>query len=237
MIHNTHRIGNFTSSNIYKLLARDRSGKGFGKPALSYIEECNIERITGRSITTESDARPLQWGKMCESFVFQELPTSYTLCSDETIVHPTLSYWAGSPDGVTEDSVMDIKCPLTIKSWFSLTQGENIYGMVDGFTVQGREFSGNTYGDKYYWQLVSNAILTGKKFAELIVFMPYQEQLEAIRSEADFQGINWIKYSTDDELPYVGKQHKNITTIRFEVPQKDIDTLTEAVTEAGKMLI
>jgi hypothetical protein len=237
MIHNTHRIGNFTSSNIYKLLARDRSGKGFGKPALTYIEECNIERITGRSITTESDARPLQWGKMCETFVFQELPTSYTLCSDETIVHPTFSFWAGSPDGTTEDAVMDIKCPLTIKSWFSLTQGENIYGMVDGFTVQGREFSGNAYGDKYYWQLVSNAILTGKKFAELIVFMPYQEQLEAIRSEADFQGINWIKYSTDDELPYVGKQHKNITTIRFEVPQKDIDTLTEAVTEAGKMLI
>jgi hypothetical protein len=174
---------------------------------------------------------------MCESFVFQELPTSYTLCSDETIVHPTLSFWAGSPDGTTEDAVMDIKCPLTIKSWFSLTQGENIYGMVDGFTVQGREFSGNAYGDKYYWQLVSNAILTGKKFAELIVFMPYQEQLEAIRNEADFQGINWVKYSTDDELPYIGNQHKNITTIRFEVPQKDIDTLTEAVTEAGKMLI
>jgi hypothetical protein len=200
------------------------------------LENCNIldpvEQVNCSKCTIKASYKAGE-----DVFCKRHIPKTHTSSIHETIVHPTLSYWAGSPDGVTEDSVMDIKCPLTIKSWVSLTQGENIYGMVDGFTVQGREFSGNTYGDKYYWQLVSNAILTGKKFAELIVFMPYQEQLEAIRSEADFQGINWIKYSTDDELPYVGKQHKNITTIRFEVPQKDIDTLTEAVTEAGKMLI
>jgi len=85
MIHNELRIGNFTSSNIYKLLAKDRSGKGFGKPALTYIEEKNMERILGRSLATESDARPLQWGKLCERFVFESLSTAYTLCSDVTL--------------------------------------------------------------------------------------------------------------------------------------------------------
>jgi len=237
MIHNANRNGNFTSSNIYKLLSKDRSGKGFGKPALTYIEEKNMERIIGRSLSTESDAKPLQWGKLCESLVFQELSTAYTLCSDETLVHPTIPYWSGSPDGVTVDAVMDIKCPLTLKSWFGLTQGENIYSMIDGFTKSGCSFSAHSDGEKYYWQLVSNAILTGKKYGELIVFMPHVDQLQGIRTEAEFQGINWIKYASDDELPYVPDTINSITTMRFEIPQKDIDLLTTAVIEAGKLLI
>ncbi len=35
MINNLARIGNFTSSENYRLRARDKSGKGFGKTALS----------------------------------------------------------------------------------------------------------------------------------------------------------------------------------------------------------
>jgi hypothetical protein len=239
IINNLHRIGNFTSSNICKLLSKGKAAGSMGKPALTYIEERNMERILGRSITTESDARNLQWGKMCESLVFEQLSMSYTLCSQETLQHPTIPYWTGSPDGVSADAVIDIKCPMTLKSYFLLTQGENIYSMIDGFSKQGASFGEHSDGDKYYWQLISNAILTGKKYAELIVFMPYLSQLQGIRDEAEFQGINWIKYASDDELPYIheGKGLTNITTIRFEVPQKDIDALTAAVTEAGKLLI
>jgi len=237
MINNTHRIGNFTSSNIYKLLEKDRAGKNFGAGALTYIEERNMERIIGRSIAMETEAKPLQWGKMCESLVFQELSTAYTLCSDVTIVHPEHSYWSGSPDGYTDDTVMDIKCPFTLKSWFTLTQGENIYSMIDGFSIKGAAFGSHKSGKQYYWQLISNAILTGKKMGELIVFVPRLNQLQDIRNEAEFQGINWIKYASDDELPYVSDTFKNLVKIRFEIPQKDIDLLTTAVIEAGKMLI
>jgi len=237
MIHNELRIGNFTSSNIYKLLAKDRSGKGFGKPALTYIEEKNMERILGRSLATESDARPLQWGKLCERFVFESLSTAYTLCSDVTLQHPSIPYWVGSPDGNTDKLVMDIKCPLTLKSFFQLTQGENIYSIIDGFSVKGAQFSAHSAGEQYYYQIVSNAIITGKKYGELIVFVPHKSQLEEIRNEADFQGINWVKYSTDDELPYVPDSVQNLVHIEFEIPDKDIELLTNAVTEAGKMLI
>jgi hypothetical protein len=239
IINNETRVGNFTSSNIVKLLSKGKAKDSMGKPALTYIQEKNMERILGRSITTESDARPLQWGKMCESLVFEQLSMSYTLCSQETLQHPTIPYWTGSPDGVSADAVIDIKCPLTLKSYFLLTQGENIYSMIDGFSKSGASFGEHSDGDKFYWQLISNAILTGKKFAELIVFIPYLSQLQDIRDEAEVQGINWIYYASDDELPYIheGKGLTNITTIRFEIPQKDIDLLTESVIEAGKLLI
>lgn len=241
IINNTIRIGNFTSSNIVALLSRDKSGKSFGKPALTYIQEKNMERHMGLPIATESDARPLQWGKMCERLVFEELSTAYTLCSQETIQHPTIDCWSGSPDGITNDTCFDIKCPQTRKSWFLLTMGgtatDSIFHIIDGFELNGVQYPAHTDGEKYYWQIVSNAILTGKKYGELIVFMPHLEQLNGIREEAKFQGINWIAYSDDEALPYVNDSTKSICTIRFEIPQKDIDQLTEAVTEAGKLLI
>lgn len=50
MVEIKERIGRFTSSNIWKLTTLDRSGKSFGAPALTYIEEKRAERSLGRSI-------------------------------------------------------------------------------------------------------------------------------------------------------------------------------------------
>lgn len=247
IINNPDRIGNFTSSNIYKLLTRDRSGKGMGAPGTTYIMERNIERLLGRSIATESDARPLQWGKMCEGLVFQKLPIAHDLKSQETIVHETIPFWAGSVDTLLTDAIGEIKCPSTMKSFFllvgpllaGLTGIEAIYAIRDGFEINNIKFPAHPDGEKYYFQSVSNAILAKKKYAEFIVFMPYLSQLPGIREEADFQGINWIKYASDDELPYIheGGAFKNLTIIRFQPPQKDIDTLTQCVIESGNLLI
>ena len=60
------RNGNFTSSLIYNLMARDKSGKGFGVNALTYIEEKNMERRLGRAIESERDSRVMSWGSLCE---------------------------------------------------------------------------------------------------------------------------------------------------------------------------
>jgi len=70
------------------------------------------------------------------------------------------------------------------------------------------------------------------------VYMPYQSELLTIK-EAAKELYKWIHYSADIELPYLpdGGKFQNINIIRFEVPQKDIDLLTECVTEASKHLI
>jgi len=178
ILDNTIRNGNFSSSNIYRLLGINSTKAVERKKAMTYIEECNIERELGISINTETDARPIQWGKHCEAFAFAEADLKYTYTSDETMQHPTIPYWVGSPDGYSSDCVLDFKCPMTRKSFFKLVAGENIYSMIDGFSRCGAEYTDHPDGEKYYWQLVSNAILLGKKYGELIVYMPMLKDLQ-----------------------------------------------------------
>lgn len=229
ILDNPLRIGNFTSSGIHALLSKDRSGNGFGKPALTYIEEKRMERRLGRALTNESGARPLVWGKLVEAMAFGMMPFDYELASQETIPHHDIDFWKGSPDGTSSDAVFDIKCPFTMKSFCQLADCETIEEVR----------TNHSDGDKYYWQLVSNAILTGKSSAELVVFMPLLSQLDQIRAMAeDNRSAAWIMFAEDNELPYIpdGGYYKPLNTIRFQIPQSDKNLLTEKVIEAGKML-
>jgi hypothetical protein len=231
------RVGNITSSGIVALTSNNTAKTGFGKPGLTYIDECNMERRLLRSISDEVSARPLCWGKLVERQAFNVLGLDYTLSSQETVIHPTIEYWAGSADGFKYDdgkTVVDIKCPMTLKSFCTL---------VDCKTIS-EVRSNHKDGDKYYWQLVSNAILNDCKNAELIVYMPYQSELQDIRELAqnaepqDLYKYFWIANGNDEELPHLieGGYYKNINIIRFEVPQADKDLLTGRVLMAGNLL-
>lgn len=236
MIDNLIRNGNFTSSEI---VALTKKGKGtyFGAPALTYIEEKNMERKLGRSLTTESNARPLSWGKLLEGVIFDLLSTEYSLVSTDSIPHPTVPNWAGSPDILKADTVGDIKCPITLKSFCQLVQP--LYDGLDGIEAMNQVRAEHKEGDTYYWQLVSNACITGMKFAELIVYAPYRSELQVIRSLAEGnRSVYWLWSAEDNELPYLvdGGYYRNINVIRFEVPQQDKEFLTERVIEASKLL-
>lgn len=235
---NELRVGNFTSSEAYRLCGYDRAGKNPSEDFYTYIEEKNMERELGMSLGLETEARPLQWGKHCEQFAFEHTEMKYTLTSDVTMVHPKYDFWVGSPDGHSEDAVFDLKCPMTRKSFFKMVAGNGIFDMVDGFTRNGAEYKKHTDGKKYLMQLISNAIITGKSYCELLVYMPYQKDLSAIK-EAAKDVYNWIYYAADIELPHIheGGPFKDITTIRFEVPQREADFLTERMELASTYLI
>lgn len=214
---NPIRSGRFTSSSISALMKSDRSGKGFGAPALTYIEEKAFERRLGRSLHTETNARPTLWGKCLESMAFSRLPIEYELTSTTTITHPDYPFWAGSPDGVSFNAVFDIKCPYTLKSFCQLVNPK---------------LSVKDKSEEYYWQLVSNAILTGKDEAELIVFCPFKKDLNEIRLMAmDNPSYRFIEYLEDHEMPYLieGQYYTDLNILRFEVPQSDKEALTERV--------
>lgn len=240
MINNQPRIGNFTSSEIVALTKKAKDGKSFGAPALTYIAEANMERRLSRSLTEEVNARPLTWGKLLERRPFDLLGLEYSLTSTETFVHPSIPYWAGSPDGFkhTPKTVIDIKCPITLKSFCQLVDA----GLAGGIE-QIRE--DHKDGEKYYWQLVSNAIITGSEWAELIVYMPYKSELEDIRLMAQMvEGEQmskhyWIANALEDDLPYIldGGYYKNVNVFAFKVPEADKKLLTECVLRAGSMLI
>jgi hypothetical protein len=238
LIGDDPRAGNFTSSEIVRLTANGKEKGSFGVPFYSYIEEKKMERRLNRSLTEDIFAKPLSWGNLCEGYVFKLLGPDYKPCSKTVIHHPTIECWKGTPDAQTTETVIDVKCPQTLKSFCIL---------VDSWKKGGINLVRKNHndGDKYYWQLVSNAILTKSKYAELVVFAPYQSELDAIREMAqNFDGNHqsrfmWIASASDDELPFVieGGYYKNLYTMRFEVPTEDKLFLHSRVESAREFLL
>ena len=250
ILQNTLRIGNFTSSEAFKLTKKDKSGKGLGEPAIRYIMQTNDERMLGECIDEEADAKPLQWGKLIEPMVHDKLGLEYTFCSDITKAHPTIPYWVGSKDGtreIAERTIIDYKAPTTKTSFVGLVrplyQGFTGYDAMiairDGYTYNGFKYPKHKDGEKYFWQQVSNAIIDDVEWGELIVFMPYQRELIEVQNLiGDDRRYNWIT-NNPDAVPCLkdDSMFKNLNIIRFKIPQSDKDFLTECVTAAGAYLI
>jgi hypothetical protein len=233
------RNGNFSSSQIHKLV---KSGRGkddaFSAPGLTYIQEKKYEMRLGRSITSETNAKPTSWGNLLELYVWEYKIglNDYRLESKKRYSHPTVSNWNGCPDLVSEVNVADIKCPYTLKAFC---------GLVD--CMDDSEKLKESSPD-YYWQLVSNAILTEKNIAELIVFVPYKEDLDDIRAFLDTDvfsrngldqnKFSWLNWATDEDLPYLinGNEYVDLNVMTFDIPQSDKDFLTERVELAVKLL-
>lgn len=238
------RIGNFTSSEIAVLMgeptaAAKKAGEILSVPAKNYIKECNYERKLQRSISEDTNARPTSWGHLVELKAFEVLGLEYKLASQETILHPTIDCWAGSPDGIkfeeSGNTVFDIKSPYTLKSYCQMYECKTIEELRENYT----------YGEKYFWQLVSNAILTDCKWAELVAFCPFKSELQSIRDtaaklpEEQQRHLYWIATSLDDDLPYIPDGNPNydhIHKIRFEVTQEMKEALTNRVIIASGLL-
>lgn len=238
MNNNKKRISNFTSSEIWKLMKTGRGEFGFGEKATTYIHEKVIAAKLGRSVNVDAGSRATNWGKFVEGIVFEKLGLEYTIVSQDTILHPTLPHWSGSPDLLTIDSVADIKCyyPKNFADYADCLKSQDLELMKKDFEAE-------------YWQLVSNAILTGLPYAEAIVYLPYKSELSEIKELAynyepegknalEKNQVEWIYYATDYSLPFQNENsyYKNIERFRFLVPQDDKDLLTTKVIAATKLL-
>lgn len=239
--NNPLRNGNFTSSQADKILGINSTQKVAVNAAMNYIEERNMERILGRSISTETDARPTQWGKLCELFIVPLLGIKYQTMNDEVLVHPKYPFWVGSPDLIKHEDVKvvcEVKSPQTLKSFFSLVYG-GVTGMIEGFEHKGFKFNKHKSGQDYYAQCISNCAIVGTNKAEFIVFMPKLSQLPAIRELAAEFGYKWIEYATDSELPHLPDDHPKagLNIFPFEIPQSKFDEMENCMVEASKHLI
>lgn len=229
---NPIRDGKFTSSNIWALMTKDRKGDGFGAPALKLIKQKQYERKLKRTLDSDLNSKPVNWGKLIEKRVQAMLPFDMNYQSLETVVHPTIPNWAGTPDYLGPDTVGDIKCPWTLQSFCDMYEAMLI-GAAELKDVK----------PEYYWQLVSNSVLTGKAKAELTIYVPYQTELEDIRELArsqdeDLERYTFINFALDDDLPYLNPagEYKNILTMTFTVPPEDQLALAVAVEKANAIL-
>ncbi len=225
------RFGNFSSSEIWKLTTLDKSGKSFGKPALTYIKEKAFEKLLERPLSNYSKSKETGWGNICELQAFNLLGIEYKLVSKERIAHTEIANWNGMPDNIRQDRdntiVGDIKCPFTLKSFI-----EQMIAHREGIESYKKEFS------EYYWQLVSNAILTNSNKIECILYVPYFSELNEIRKMADMYNYTFLNYLSDEEIPYLldGGKFKNINSFVYDLDKNDVDFLTQKVIEANNLL-
>lgn len=252
MVEILERIGRFTNSNIWKLTTKDRTGKGFGAPALTYIEEKRAERCLGRSVDLGKDSQSTVWGKVAEHYCnLFHLDLSYTLMSKETKVHPKYKFWSGSPDAQKTQTACEIKC-FEPKKYFELSSAL--------LSLKSKELSLDEFKKDFkevYWQVVGNAILLNKPKAEIIAYMPTESQLKQIREELEndnykseygksileylglpFRKVAFIWEYDFCNLPYVpdSVEYPNFVNYEFVVPADDIVFLTKCVIDAEKLL-
>lgn len=269
------RNGNLTSSEIFNLLSTQsipmteselkshliafpKSKKKNieswpGKAAITYINQCNMERRLGRSLDSELDAKPTNWGKFVEPLLFSMLE-DYTYNSQDTLTHPNYNFWKGTPDAykkVIRKTVVDSKCPFTLESFCNLVNP--LYDGLEGIDAMNAIRNGYTDknnlphaahkdGEKFYWQLVSNSCIDDCQDAELIIYVPYESELDVIQRVALESGnpsAYFIANGNKKSFPYLKEDgyYKNINIINFEIPLEDKKLLTETVEKAKKLLI
>lgn len=232
------RVGNFSSSEIWKLMSNGKKAGELGKPALTYIKEKSYEIRLGRALTNEVSAKPTNWGTLMELYAFQMLlGIKYRLEHKTRFEAKGFNHWNGCPDLISDDSVGDIKSPYTLKSAIELIDSFHSLEMF------------KAHSPEYYWQLVSNAVLTEKSKAELIVFVPYKQEIQRIKdwmnttdafvqNGLDQNKFAFIDFAQEDDLPYFNEdsEFQNITAFEFEIPTEDIEALKERVKTAEMML-
>ena len=249
------RFSTFSSSNIYKLCSKGRgeiSIDNVGASFHSYIKEKKRESKLKREINTKAYTRPIIWGCICELYVFEnKLGLEYSNMNKVgRLNHVDIENWTGIPDTFrrVKRIVGDIKCPSSLIKFCDLIESHE----------EGVEVFKKNHSD-YYWQLISNSILTGADKAESIFFVPYLSDLEVIGdfvenlTEEDLPkdlDLHQIRFISDEidaylengklpmSIPYLPDDsgYKNFNNFIFDVPKEDVYFLTERVKKAVEEL-
>lgn len=228
-------LGNFSSSEIIRLC-------GTAKARETYIREKNLERKLGRSLNKDFRSKDTSWGHLVEYWVLKtKLGTEYSQNSLETVKHPTVDCWVGSPDAMKH--IIGMKTVCDIKG----LQLKGFCEMVDAFQKGGIQevISETDSGEKFYLQIVSNGCITSTSNGELILACPYKSELDEIRHLAmNYDGpdpgrFEWIAFADDEELPYLpdGGHYKNLNFLQFPLPADHRLKVHNSVVSAAKELI
>lgn len=109
-----NRLGLFTASSIHKLTEKGKAkGELFGKGAMTYIYEKIAEIITGEC-PVQARSASLEWGneheKDASMWLSQTHPHTYH-GKENAVFIPYSKFAGGSPDGLHDDYVVELKCP------------------------------------------------------------------------------------------------------------------------------
>jgi hypothetical protein len=226
---------------------QEQKGEGYvvkedSKPSqafYTYAEEIASESYIGRTSKTEVKTRPMLWGSLMEVVLFNKLGMGWTMEHKNTILHKKYGHiWSGTPDLVAEEICAEAKCYEPKK-----------FGLLSLCLSKKKIELVKSKFKEEYWQVVSNAVLTGKKKAMIIAFMPKRKELEEIIKkieDTDFLEDNGLK-PTDyyfmskeniESLPYLPDDSPidSINSFVFDVPEEDIVFMTKRIIEFEKQV-
>lgn len=228
---NNKRKGRITSSQMHRVCASLKSGNP-SSAFFTYAEEVASERYIGRSSKTEVKTRPMLWGSLMEIVLFNELGMGWTMSHKNTILHNKYpDIWSGTPDFIASEKVAEAKCfePKNFGLLSMCLDKKDVNIFKENFK-------------EIYWQVVSNSVLSNKKKAVVIAYMPRKsELLEIIEKveDTDFLEDNnlrpadyyFINKENIESLPYLPNDSKasSINSFEFEVPEEDIKFMEKRV--------
>lgn len=243
MSRTAERHYNYSSSAIYRLMANGKAKGSIGAPFDTYVKEKIREKRLGKPIDKEQESRSTLWGHFAERWAFEKLGLEYHLQSKDRYLHDELA-WSGAPDMITKTKVCDIKCPWTLNSFCEIVDNLTEATGVD------RILTLKKHHKEYYWQLVSNSILTGKDRCELIIYCPYEKDLLKMQNYIGTAGLDqvedenlwkykWIYDKNLEELPCLSEDqtyYKDLYIFGFTPPESDKIALYERVKLADGLL-
>ena len=222
----------------------------FAATGLTYIEEKQIEKRMQTCLDADGAySQAMAWGNFMEMVVYSKVrpigaKEKYEILSKETFLHPVYGkFWSGSADMLVKGvKVSEIKCYQ--KKKFAQYTDLITKPLTKDYTLQDKLAD---FKEKYaeeYWQIISNACIHNVKKGEAITYMPYESEYEFIVELANnYEGTDLWKYrfiteKPIEQLPFLkdGGYYKDVNKFEFEIPQADIDYLTDRMILAEKLL-
>jgi len=167
-----HRLGRVTASRMKDLMAYSGQEKKRGTPLkarVDYAWELMAERTTRREQKNRPPTQAMQWGIEQEPFALAlfEKTSNVFIMPVGFVLHPRFDFAGASPDGVTEDAIIEVKCPesTTYLKW------RHVEGVPE------------EHKDQMYWQMAC----TGRRKGIFIGFDPRQPEGKRIF----FRDLEW----------------------------------------------
>ena len=161
------RRGKFTASEFFKLMT---SGRGkdqlFGATALDYIDEKVDEIITSGDLNdfgSFAGNKATEWGEYWEGPAREKFTEKTGIEVIEVGFIQIEERLGGSPDGITEDAIVEIKCPFASKNHTA-----NLF-LRDQFDLKAEH-------KEYYIQMQVNMLAANKKKGYFISYDPRKLQ-------------------------------------------------------------
>ena len=163
------RWGKFTASEMYRLMTNGKSKGGLSAGAMTYVREKAAEQLS-EFRRAEFSSAAMEWGVEHELEAVGQFESMTGIRVNHTGEHQQFilsecGQWGGTPDGITFESGVEVKCPESKTHLLYLS-------IIDADTLKAEE-------SKYYWQVQAYMQLTGKNHWHFVSYDPrfYAEHL------------------------------------------------------------